>query len=185
MTDRMAVVVLDAGHGGNDPGAVGPKGTREADINLAVVERIRVELERQGIRAEVTRDGDTFVSLQDRAARANAANAAVFISIHCNSAANSEAHGTEVYFCTGSRRGEALARAIHGPLIKAGGLFDRGVKGAGYYVLRHTKMPVALVELAFISNEKEERLLRDEAFQAKVAKAIAEGIMEYRERRPV
>jgi N-acetylmuramoyl-L-alanine amidase len=90
MTDRMAVVVLDAGHGGNDPGAVGPKGTREADINLAVVERIRVELERQGIRAEVTRDGDTFVSLQDRAARANAANAAVFISIHCNSASASD-----------------------------------------------------------------------------------------------
>jgi N-acetylmuramoyl-L-alanine amidase len=80
---------------------------------------------------------------------------------------------------------DSTARAIHGPLIKAGGLFDRGVKGAGYYVLRHTKMPVALVELAFISNEKEERLLRDEAFQAKVAKAIAEGIMEYRERRPV
>ncbi len=129
--------------------------------------------------AILTRAEDVFVSLKDRTAKANASGVTVFVSIHCNSAADERANGTEVYHSVGSRPGELLARAVHGPLIGATGLFDRGIKDARFYVLQHTKMPAILIELAFISNAKEEELLRTEEFQVKAAKAIAEGIVAY------
>lgn len=127
----------------------------------------------------MTRDNDNFISLQSRAIKANAVNAAFFVSIHCNAASDPNAGGTETYCATGSKQGEELARAIHRPLVTATGLKDRGVKAASFYVLRCTKMPAVLIELAFISNEKEEHLLKDTAFQEKVAEAIAKGIIAY------
>ncbi|NPV52235.1 MAG: N-acetylmuramoyl-L-alanine amidase [Firmicutes bacterium] len=179
MPEMKRLICLDPGHGGVDPGAIGQAGIKEADINLAVAMKLKTELAERGIPTVMTRDDDTFVSLQDRASKANAANAAVFISLHCNSAQNREANGAEVYYCIGSRPGEALANAIHASLIKATGLVDRGVKGTGFYVLRHTKMPAVLVELAFISNSGEEELLANEGFQLKAARAIASGIIDY------
>lgn len=141
--------------------------------------KLKTELAKRGIPAVTTRDDDTFVSLQDRAMKANHAGAIAFVSVHCNSANNREASGTEVFHCIGSRPGEVLARAVHDPLVRSIGLVDRGVKGAGFYVLRHTKMPAVLIELAFISNTGEEELLTSDGFQLKAARAIAEGVTNY------
>lgn len=179
MPGMNRLICLDPGHGGVDPGAIGQAGTREADINLAVVMKLKMELAERGIPAVTTRDNDTFVSLQDRVMKANHAGAMAFVSVHCNSANNRKASGTEVFYCIGSRPGEVLARAVHDPLIRAIGLVDRGVKGAGFYVLRHTKMPAVLIELAFISNAGEEGLLISEGFQLKAARAIADGVINY------
>lgn len=146
---------------------------------MAVVLKIEEELRRHEVQTVLTRTKDTFVSLKDRASKANEVDAKIFVSIHCNSAANEGANGTEVYYSVGSNSGKLLARTIHSPLIRATGLSDRGVKSARFYVLRHTRMPATLVELAFISNPNEEELLRSEEFQARVAGAIAAGVMAY------
>jgi len=178
-------VCLDAGHGGYDPGAVGPTGLKEKDVALTVTRYVGSILQAAGIRVIYTRTGDDISwppnQKKDLAARCRIANQAdvdFFVSIHCNSVENPQAHGTETYCYQFGGQGEKLARAIQRNLIQTLGLTDRGVKAANFHVLRETEMPAALVEIAFISNPKEEQLLRNVNFQIKAAKAIAEGIAE-------
>ncbi|WP_041315615.1 N-acetylmuramoyl-L-alanine amidase [Heliomicrobium modesticaldum] len=174
-------VIIDPGHGGFDPGALGPTGLREADVNLAVAKRV-ANLLSPSVQAVLTRDGDTSpgtdvnTDLQNRATVANGARADYFVSIHCNAADNAAANGTEVYCYKFGGKGEQLARTIARFLVPALGLRDRGVKEANFYVLRQTVMPAVLIELAFITNRVEESLLRSPLFQAKAAEAIARGI---------
>lgn len=175
----MTKIVIDAGHGGKDPGAIGPAGTKEKDVALAIAKKVAALLKSAGIDAQLTRDSDVFVELNTRANKANAAKANYFVSIHCNSATSPQAHGTETYCYAKGAEGEKLAANVQRALIKELKLADRGVKTANYAVLRETRMPAILVELAFISNPKEEALLRNELFQDLAAKAIAEGICEY------
>jgi len=124
----------------------------------------------------MTRIGDEEVSLAKRAEKANNISADYFISIHCNAANSPTAHGTETYHYPGSVKGRALAQAVQQELVSATGLADRGVKEANFYVLRMTAMPAILVELAFLSNPEEERLLATSAFQEKCARAIWAGV---------
>ncbi len=126
-----------------------------------------------------TPGGDPDTELSYRAKMANDFGADLFVSIHCNAAANREANGTETYHAPGSEKGARLAEAVQGRLVSILGLFDRGVKQANYAVLKRTSMPAALVELAFISNPTEEGLLEMPDFQRKCAKAIALGIADY------
>jgi len=180
----MKKIMIDPGHGGRDPGAVGPSGVQEKVITLAVVKQVASILAPVA-EVKLTRDGDIALGANlsaDLTARTNAANnwgADCFVSIHCNSAADHSAHGTETYHYPGSTLGAALAQAIHSKLIPALGLTDRGVKEANFAVLRQSKCPAALVELAFISNVAEEKLLNTPAFQAKAARAVAEGIAQF------
>ena len=174
-------ICIDPGHGGYDPGAVGPSGLKEKDITLAVSLLLAEKLRAAGQDVTLTRTGDiaswtSNTDLLKRCSLANQGGADVFISVHCNSAANPAATGTETYHHASSADGKRLARAVQGELVSALGLPDRGVKTAGFYVLRHTSMPAILVELAFICNPKEEALLAAPGFQAKAAQAIAKGI---------
>jgi len=169
-------IVIDPGHGGSDPGAVGPTGLKEKDIVLAVSKKMAEKLQQVGAVVKLTRATDVFVGLQQRCDISNSFNADYFVSIHCNSAANSTAKGTETYHAVGSIQGQKLAQVIQKELIQATGLTNRGVKTARYYVLRKTKMPAVLVELGFISNAEEEKLLKKPSFQEKVANAIVNGI---------
>ncbi len=148
-------------------------------MNLAVALRTADELGRRNMPPVLTRTRDASVSLKARVKTANEAGAAVFVSVHCNSAADGAAHGTEAFHLAGSESGEKLAAAICRSVQAATGLFNRGTKPGDFYVLRHTSMPAALIELAFISNEDEERLLRDAAFRERAARAIAEGVEAY------
>jgi len=178
-------VCIDPGHGGYDPGAVGPGGVQEKVITMAVSQKVAGILRSAGINVILTRGTDKLLAnsinadLGMRCKVANQAKADVFVSIHCNSAADKSATGTEVFCNKGSVFGHKLAEAIHARLIPALGLHDRGVKQANFAVLRGTDMPATLVELAFISNPTEEGLLEEVAFQDKAAQAIAKGTATY------
>lgn len=172
----MKTICIDAGHGGKDPGACAG-GVREKDIALDVALKTGVLLTDYEI--IYPRTEDVYVGLSQRARIANAAEADLFISIHCNSAPNSPANGMEVYVHT-SRGADSTraARAIYDRLLLASGLNGRGVKANNYAVLRETKMPAVLVELAFISNDGDRAKLVSEEWRERAAEAIAEGIKE-------
>jgi len=169
-------IMIDAGHGGKDPGAIGPTGLREKDVNLPVATKIAELLKAAGVLVRMTRSSDDYVELKDRAAAANNWGADYFVSIHCNSFTSPTAHGTETYCYKFGGKGEALAKAIQNELIAVTNRTSRGVKEGNFYVLRETKMPAVLTEMAFISNPEEEKLLASTEFQDKCALAIAKGI---------
>lgn len=178
------VIVIDPGHGGSDPGAVGPAGLQEKDVTLAVSKKLAAYLcDIADIHLTRWTDKELGPDVNsDLAARANLANsigAELFISIHCNSASSPAANGVETYAYMPGGNGERLARLVQEELVKATGLTNRGVKFARYYVLRKTAMPAILVELAFISNPQEEALLANPDFQDVCARAIATGVKRY------
>ncbi len=182
-------IVLDAGHGGTDSGAVGPSGYMEKEATLAVTQKVRDILEDSGAKVIMTRDSDRDVygpsatDTQELQARVNVSfrdpDAEIFVSVHCNAFSSPSAHGTETYYYGGSWQGQRLAELLDEELVAAGGLTDRGVKSANFYVMRHSAIPSSLVELAFITNYEEERLLADEDFQDNMAMAIARAIARY------
>jgi len=169
-------IVIDPGHGGKDPGAVGPNGLKEAHVNLAVAQKVAERLRKAGVEVKLTRTSDVFVGLPHRCNIANSFGADYVISIHCNSAGTPEAKGAETYCYKFGGKGEVLAKAIQAELIAATRRVNRGVKTANYYVLRHTSMPAVLVEIAFINNPEEEALLASDEFQQRAAEAIARGV---------
>ncbi|MDD4171798.1 MAG: N-acetylmuramoyl-L-alanine amidase [Syntrophomonas sp.] len=187
MDSREPLVVLDAGHGGSDPGACG-NNLREKDVNLAVALKAGQLLEQKGIRVAYTRQDDTFVELNDRPQIANLYNAAVFVSVHSNSSTSPSPSGTETYSYYPLGRPDLyvqkderynLALMLQQELIAKLGRNDRGVKQANFAVLRNTDMPSALVEMAFISNPTEGPLLGQSQFQRSAAEAIADAIENY------
>lgn len=175
----MKKIVIDPGHGGRDPGAVGPTGVQEKVVTLAVARKLEEILCRNFL-VKMTRENDGTVSLTRRCDIANSWRADIFVSIHCNAFRKRTAKGTETYCYPGSIKGRELAIAVQKELVKTLKLPDRGVKEARFFVLRKTVMPAILVELGFISNLKEESLLENPAFQEKAALAIANGIYFYK-----
>lgn len=220
------IVVLDAGHGGHDPGAVGPTGLYEKDVVLDIALKTRMHLNERYPHYEVhlTRDKDIFIPLDKRAQIANRLNADLFISIHANASPNRIARGIETYLLNWTDDEEALKVAARENAISlkqmkemknevgiiltslereskrdesikvAGyvqnamttsiledypGVPNLGVKQALFYVLVGAKMPSALLEVSFISNKEEERLLASEEYRDKLAHSIAEGINGY------
>ena len=173
----MSKIFIDPGHGGKDPGAVG-NGMQEKNITLPVALEVGKILERHGITVGYSRKTDVYVSLEDRANKANNFGADIFVSIHCNAFEKPSAHGVETYSHIGSAKGAKLAKAIHSEVIKAK-LYtrDRGTKTADFYVLRKTIAPAALIELAFITNKDDANLLKTK--QKEFALAIARGILSY------
>lgn len=172
-------VVLDPGHGGKDPGAVGPGGTKEKDVALAVAKLLAKELS-YFARPTLTRDGDEHRELWKRSSLANTFGADLFISIHCNSADNRDACGTETLVYRFGGEAEKMARKVQARLLAALKTKDRGIKERkDLHVLRKTKMPAILVELAFISNVDEEKKLASPDWQKAAARAIARGVADY------
>lgn len=174
---QRPLVVLDPGHGGRDPGAVGSGGLRECEVTLEVAWLARELLEARGeVRVGMTRRTDVYVPLRERAEQANEAGARALVSIHCN-ASNGRARGIETFHFRGSERGARLARCIQTSLTEAlPGVPDRGIKPAGYLVLRETRMPAALCELEFIDTAGGEGLLRSSGVRSALAHAVADGV---------
>jgi len=170
-------VFLDAGHGGKDPGALG-NNMQEKDINLSVTLKIGDILKNHGINVGYSRTTDVFLELAERATEANNFGADVFVSIHCNAFNNATAQGVETFSYPGSTNGAKLAKSIQDSII-ASKLYtkDRGTKTANFAVLRLTKMPAALVELAFITNTQDAEILRNK--QTELAISVAKGILDY------
>ncbi|OGS02102.1 MAG: hypothetical protein A2339_06240 [Elusimicrobia bacterium RIFOXYB12_FULL_50_12] len=224
---RKPVLVLDAGHGGDDPGAVGRNGTKEKDVNLQIVLELG-KLFRESGKYDIylTRQDDTFIPLVDRTNIANEKMADMFISIHCNASMNKNSGGFEVYFLNeNASDSEAAATAvlensvvnlekrpnkkqqklqmllwslvvnefinesselccfIAEDVTKRIKIENRGVKQAGFYVLRGAQMPAVLVECAFISHAGEESKLKSRNFQRKIADSIFTAVNKYEARK--
>ena len=172
------LVVLDAGHGAKDSGAVGATGKYEKNFNLAVVLKAAELLKKENnIDVVLTRSDDTFLELKDRAGMANNLKADLFISVHANSSASSAATGSETYYQRAASK--ALANVMHKYLVQATGLSDRGVRYGNFHVIRETTMPAVLLEVGYLSNKGDESLLFSEALQNKVAAGIVSGIKEF------
>lgn len=181
-------VLLDAGHGGNEPGAVNKEtGIEEEDINLNVVFKIGNILRAKGFDVLYTRDKDTYISPTDRLKMITAYNPDCFLSVHCNSSTTPSATGVEtVYRDDGDYK---LAKIMHQKLLSAfPGLKDRGLKrdgspeyNRGLAVLKNLKVPSCLIELPFLSNLKDLHLIDDENETNAIARVLAGGIEEFKE----
>ncbi|MBD1915856.1 DUF3747 domain-containing protein [Phormidium sp. FACHB-322] len=172
------VVVIDPGHGGRDPGAVGIGGLQEKQINTAISNRVQQQLQAAGLTVLMTRSSDVFVDLDARAQYANRAGANVFVSIHANAISMSrpEVNGLETYYFSS---GERLARSIHASVLGNTDMRDRGVRQARFYVLRYTTMPSVLVETGFVTGATDAARFRDPAAVNRIADGIARGILNY------
>lgn len=182
---RNKTIVIDPGHGGSDPGAVGLNKTQEKDITLTVSQRLQTLLEKAGAKVIMTRKDDRDVfgvnasavdELKARTTIANTNKADAFISIHINSFTNRVAGGTATYYYQKTYYDSLLANSIQSFLGPAGGLRDRGVSAANFYVIKRTFMPAVLTELAFVSNPDEEKLMNTPEFQQKMAQAMYLGL---------
>ena len=171
----MASVTLDFGHGGKDAGGIG-NGLKEKDIVLRVGLEVGKILERHKVKVIYTRISDVFVELSERANTANKANTDIFVSIHTNAFSNANAKGLETYSCTGSKKGKMLANDVHSQLV-SDKLYssNRGRKTASFAVIKKTKMPSCLVELGFITNRDDVKILNK---QDDLALSVAKGILK-------
>lgn len=184
-------IAIDPGHGGSDSGAIGPTGIMEKSVTMRVSRELKRLLEAEGAQVVLTRTGDTEVSekgaaatsveeLQARCDVANKANADIFLSIHADAFTNREVKGTTAYYYEkGTKQSRLLADSVRTALIDSIGTVDRGTQTCNFYVVKHTDMPAILVEISFISNPDEEKMMNSEAGVKKIARGIADGIADY------
>lgn len=170
-------VVLDAGHGGTDPGAQ-RAAIQEKELTLAITEKLKSTLIHKGVKVEMTRSDDTFVSLEDRVKITNATRPDAFVSVHINSLeASSNIQGIETYYQTGQSK--PLADVIHQSLVGGLQVPDRSVRKARFYVINHTDVPAVLAEVGYITNKEERDKLISADYQNQIADAIARGVILY------
>ncbi|MEG3933976.1 N-acetylmuramoyl-L-alanine amidase [Microcoleus sp. T3_B1] len=181
-SNRRAVVVIDAGHGGRDPGAVGIQGIQEKEIVLDISLQVARLLEQQGVQAVMTRTDDREIDLDPRVSLAERVNASVFVSIHANAINMSrpDINGIETYYFN---NGQDLARVIHASILEGTGASDRRVRQARFYVLRKTSMPSVLLEVGFVTGAEDAARLSDPAYRSQMAASIARGILLYLQQR--
>lgn len=177
------MIVIDAGHGGTDPGTSG-LGLQEKAVTLDTAIRLKGLLAKTPFSFKLTRESDNYISLPQRVTIAKNAGADTFISIHANSF-NGSANGTEVYYYNSANENpyyadsKKLANAIHERLMDAWQLYDRGVKHGDFHVIRENSMPATLVELGFIDNKVDNAKLASSYWRQEAAEAIYLGILDY------
>jgi len=172
-------VVIDAGHGGKDPGATSCLQFQEKTVNFAVAQKVASLLGQSGVKAIMTRSNDAFIELEERAAIANRYDADLFVSIHADSCPDSSTRGFTMYVSrSASWSSRRAASAIAKSLAKTG-LSSRGTQKADFRVLVETRGPAVLIELGYLSNSSDAGLLRDSSFQSRLAQAIASGINDF------
>ena len=177
---KNRIIVLDAGHGGTDSGAVGKNNVYEKNIVLDVTKRLQKLLEQAGAKVVLTRKDDTYISLNERPNIAVKNYGEMFISIHTNSFGGSSALGTETYYNNniGTNLNEelSLAKYINNEIVKNANMVNRGVKYGNYAVIRSIEMPAILVELGFISNPSDYAKLTSSEYLQIFAQSIYNGI---------
>lgn len=185
---RGKTIVVDPGHGGSDPGSIGSSGLAEKEVTLAISLELGKLLRGKNAEAVLTRTNDRDVAnyqisdAQELQARVNVANklrADLFVSVHVDSFSDKSARGTTTYFYPKTKHDERVAVLIQQSMVEQLGLLDRGTKENNFYVLKHSKMPAVLAEVAFISNPVEETLLNRSDFIQKAAYGIYTGIMKF------
>ncbi len=215
-------IVVDAGHGGKDPGARSRNGTEEKDITLDIARRLKQNLEDKGFKVTMTRDRDVFISLEERTEMATRAKADIFVSIHANSSPTRNVDGIEVYalrdlssiekrdpqrlknqrvlakslmmqsndaslesiiadmlYNYKIAESQLLAAYVNKGTSLGASVPSRGVKRAGFHVLRNTLIPAVLVEVGFLTNAQEEMLLRKAEYRQKIADGVAASLASF------
>nr|WP_290907364.1 N-acetylmuramoyl-L-alanine amidase [Anoxybacillus sp.] len=175
-------IIVDAGHGGHDTGAIGPTGLKEKEITLNTALLLKDELEKAGAIVTLTRSTDVFLELSERTAIANSSDYDAFISIHADSYSKTSTGTTTYYNVTTNFNGpksKSLAQYVQQSLVAQLGTPNRGYKEQEFYVNRKNELPSILVELAFVSNPNEEALLKTKAFLQKAAVGIRQGLEQY------
>lgn len=189
-------IVLDAGHGGSDPGAVGVNGLYEKTVNFDVVNRLKAILVGRGYEVALTRDSDIFLSLAQRVAITNSLSPDLFVSVHANAHTNSSINGSLVLYydkdypqadyppsdamAALTPESKRLAQLVQDAMVKSAGTVDRGLVPSAVYVARMGSVPSILVETAFLSNAGDAANLADADFRQKLAAGIAVGIEAYK-----
>jgi N-acetylmuramoyl-L-alanine amidase len=173
------VIVIDPGHGGSDPGAIGPTGLAEKTVTLDVALRLAKALKLAGAKVHLTRTDDSYVYLPKRVDMAHSLGADLFVSIHANGFDTHSPSGAEVYYYSKPTESMRLAEGILMEVSLNTGLLSRGVKRKDFYVLKNNRMPSVLVEMAFVTNPDEELLLKDPQFREEIAGGIYKGILAY------
>lgn len=199
--DRRPVILVDAGHGGKDGGAVGG-GVIEKNLALEIAGRVAAQLEKDGrFRIEMTRRDDSFVELEDRAKLANDLGVAVFVSIHLNTGPAASANGVETWFAWPKpvgvmlaeksklglpsevrlvdERGELLAQRVQAAVCEATGARDRGIKNKGHLVTKMVGPPSIIVECGFLTNAEEAQRLVQSGYQERLAHGVAKGVFSF------
>lgn len=175
--DVVYKVVIDAGHGGKDPGAEGASKNVEKHFNLNLATKIDALLQKEpSLESYMTRTDDSYISLNERAQFANDINADLFISIHGNTY-EKPISGTETYYW--NENSYEFAQVMHKFTVQGTGLPDRDVRKVAYRVLTNTEMPAALLEIGYLSNPEDEQKMLTESFQDEVAESIVQGIKSY------
>lgn len=173
------IVVVDPGHGGSDVGAVGISGKYEKDCNLAISLKLQDALKARGFQVIMVRQDDTFVSLENTVDISNNTQQPLcFISIHANTCGTPSVTGLETYHFYNSD--PTLANLVESSILSQTGQNNRGVKEAGFYVIKYTQVPAVLVETGFLSNAGEEQFLFDPNDQTTIANAIADAVVNYK-----
>ena len=174
-------VVLDPGHGGLDPGAIGIGGLKETDVVLDVSRIVKKLLSKKGVKVKLTRNNEIDLDLPPRVSLANKTDANIFVSIHANASRGKrgDINGLETFYYRGWR-GRLLAKRIQKQILRVSpGSPDRGVKQGRYYVIKNTRMPAVLVEIGFLTGRLDARRLEKSIHRKRIAYAIAKGILEY------
>jgi N-acetylmuramoyl-L-alanine amidase len=174
-------VVIDPGHGGTDPGAIGIRGIRETDVVLEVSKIVKKLLSEKGIKVTLTRKNEVDLDLPPRVSFANRIDSDIFVSIHANASRGKrrDINGLETFYYKGWR-GRLLAKRIQKQILRVSpGSPDRGVKEGRFYVIKNTNMPAVLVEIGFLTGRLDARRLEKTAHRKRIAYAIAKGILEY------
>ncbi|GAA3408352.1 N-acetylmuramoyl-L-alanine amidase [Paenibacillus hodogayensis] len=190
-----AKIVVDAGHGGSDPGAVGVNGLYEKNVNISVARKLRDLLTEQGYDVTLTRDSDDYISLSDRVAMTNKEKPDLFVSVHANSHTNANASGSLVLYydkdfpqasypsseemAALTPQSKRLASLVQQYMVAKTGFADNGLVPSAAYVIRMGQVPSILVETAFLSNASDAARLADDSVRQKLADGIAKGVAAY------
>lgn len=189
---RRGLIVIDAGHGGEDQGTVSPFKPKymEKSLNLVTARLVKGYLEQMGYQIYMTRNTDVAVQLNERAVIANKQNPLLFVSVHYNSAPSPQAEGIEVfYYKSDDNKGrttssKALGQAILDKVLESTSAKSRGVKHGNLAVIRETKMPAVLIEGGFLTNQSEMDKIKDPDYVKKLAWGISQGIDDYLTKNP-
>ena len=188
VTGRNPCIVLDSGHGGEDPGKIGVNQAKEKDVNLKIAKKTKERLEKKGWKVVMTREKDVMLGdpaagnkkihdMKARVERINKTMPQAAVSIHQNSYEDPEIHGAQVFYYSHSREGEAVAKILQESLQEIDPENHRRAKAnETYYLLRRTKVPTVIVECGFLTNPEEAEKLSGEEYQEQVAEAVAKGI---------
>jgi N-acetylmuramoyl-L-alanine amidase len=175
---KNKTIVIDPGHGGQDSGAVGSRGTLEKNLTLATAKLVYDKLKSAGANVFLTRTNDTYISLNSRVSTSNYRNAEAFISLHYDSTTDRSAAGTTTYYYNSLKDGP-LAKKMNSELVRQAKLKNRGTRFGNFHVLRENKAPATLLELGFLSNRTEALTVSTSSYQERASQGIFNGLAQY------